>query len=332
MNRASPPLGIFNQMWGARGIADRTVLETAISEMRVAESLGFASVWIGEHHLPPSSGVFHGRVPTAEVFLAHLAARLPRLTVGTGVKLFATDARRAAEEMLMLSLLAPGRVEFGIGQGPTLSGSTESREDKSRRFRRQLSELLFHLSGEMPLSLEPQPDLARKLWVAARDEESIALAAEGGLNFVVGQAEIGLRQAAFVRRYRAAGGQGEARGVRLVFLAESEAEAAAHCADATEIYFGALANKGYHAQAVADGLLPKTAGTPEERRRQVDFLIGRPDEVAEQLNAHIALLGLDRLDLMPQLPGLATEAVQRSLHLIATELKPRLRFPGKHAA
>jgi alkanesulfonate monooxygenase SsuD/methylene tetrahydromethanopterin reductase-like flavin-dependent oxidoreductase (luciferase family) len=332
MSQASPPLGLFNQMWGATARADRAVLETAIGEMTLAESLGFASLWIGEHHLPPSSGAFHGRVPAAEVFLAHLAARLPRIHLGTGVKLFATDARRAAEEMMTLQLLAPDRLEFGIGQGPTLPGSVESREEKSRRFRRQLSELLFFLTGEMSLSLEAQPDLTQRLWVAARDDESIALAAERGLNFVVGQAEIGLRQAAFVRRYRAAGGSGEARGVRLVFLAETHAEAAAQCAEATDIYFGALGNKGYHAQAVADGLLPETAATPEERRRQVDFLIGRPDEVAERLNAHIALLGLDRLDLMPQLPGIETEAVQRSLHLIATELKPLLRFPGRQAA
>lgn len=332
MSATTPPLGLFNQMWGALGLADRAVLETALGEMALAESLGFASLWIGEHHLLPGSGTFHGRVPAAEVFLAHLAARLPRVTIGTGVKLFASDARRAAEEMMTLNLLAPGRVEFGIGQGPTLPGSTESREEKGRRFRRQLAELLGFLTGELPLSLAPQPDLAGKLWVAARDDESIALTAERGLNFVVGQAEIGIAQARFVRRYRAAGGRGEARGVRLVFLAETMAEAAALSTEATELYFGALGNKGYHAQAVAEGLLPAQANTPEEKRRQVDFLVGRPDQVAEQLNEHIALLGLDRLDLMPQLPGLPTEAVQRSLHLIATELKPRLRFPGRQAA
>lgn len=54
--------------------------------------------------------------------------------------------------------------------------------------------------------------------------------------------------------------------------------------------------------------------------------------MADQLNAPIDLLGLDRLDLMPQLPGLTSEAVQRSLRLIAAELKPRLRFPRRLAA
>jgi alkanesulfonate monooxygenase SsuD/methylene tetrahydromethanopterin reductase-like flavin-dependent oxidoreductase (luciferase family) len=331
------PMGLFNQMWGLTAETDGAVLQTAMEEMAIAEFLGFSSVWVGEHHLPPGMGAFHGRVPAAEVFLGHLAGRLGRIGLGTGVKLFATDARRAAEEMMMLHLLAPGRIEFGIGQGPTLPGSTESRPEKAARFRCQMSKLLDHVrgcvaAGEKPLSLAPAPELARCLWVAARDEASIAFAAERGLNFVVGQAENGVAQAHFVQRYRAAGGRGEARGVRLVFVAETHAEAEAECAEATELYFGLLGYKGCHAEAVAEGLLPETADTPAEKRRQVDFLIGTPDEVTEMLNAHIALTGVDRLDVMPQLPGIHTEAVARSLRLIAQEVRPRLRFPARQAA
>lgn len=337
MMNAPRPLGIFNQMWGKSGIPDAAVLETAIAEMMLAEALDFSSVWIGEHHLPAESGAFYGRVPAAEVFLGHLSGRLGRIGLGTGVKLFATDARRAAEEMMMLHLLAPGRVEFGIGQGPTLPDSTETRGEKAVRFRGQLTDLLGYLrgdvpQGEKPLSLKPAPDLIPRIWVAARDEASIEFAAAAGLNFVVGQAENGIAQSRFVQRYKAAGGQGEARGVRLVFVADTRAEAEDACAEATELYFGLLGYKGYHAQAIADGLLPETAETPAEKRRQVDFLTGTPDEVAEMLNAHIALTGIDRLDVMPQLPGIHTKAIARSLRLIATEVRPRLRFPETRAA
>ena len=331
------PLGSFNQMWGRSGVSDATILHTAVEEMVLAESLGFSSIWVGEHHLPPSAGAFYGRVPAAEVFLGHLSGRLGRIGLGTGVKLFATDARRAAEEMMTLNLLAPGRVEFGIGQGPTLPDSTETRAEKSARFRRQMTELLDHLHGrvqpgEKPLSLTPVPDLAKAIWVAARDEASIDFTAEQGLHFVVGQAENGIAQSRLVQRYRAAGGRGEARGVRLVFVTETRAEAEAECAEATELYFGLLGYKGYHADAIKAGLLPETADSPAEKRRQVDFLAGTPDEVAEALNAHIDLLGLDRLDVMPQLPGIRTEAVARSLRLIAQEVRPRLRFPERRQA
>jgi alkanesulfonate monooxygenase SsuD/methylene tetrahydromethanopterin reductase-like flavin-dependent oxidoreductase (luciferase family) len=325
----TPQLGIFNQMWAAAGVTDRAAITEAIETIRHAEAHGFASVWIGEHHLPPGGpGSFHGRVPAAEVFLGHVAALTSRIAVGTGVKILSTNSgRRSAEEMAMLSLLAPGRVEFGLGQGPTLPGDPETRPEKATRYRALLAEIIATLRGARRFSLDPCPEVVETIWVAARDAPTLAFAAEHGLNLVIGQAEIGLRQAEYVRRYRAEGGRGQVRGARLAFVAETMAEAERDCAEATEIYFNAFAYKNYHAQAVADGLLPPTAPTPAERRRQLDFFAGTPEFVAEALNAHIALTGIDRLDIMPQLPGMAPDAVRRSLALFMTEVRPRLRFP-----
>ncbi len=324
-------IGIFNQMWAAAGVPDRAAITEAIETIRHAEAHGFASVWIGEHHLPPGGpGTFHGRVPAAEVFLAHLAAVTRRIAVGTGVKILSTNAaRRSAEEMAMLWLLAPGRVEFGLGQGPTLPGASETRAEKATRYRALLAEIIATLRGDRPFSLAPCPEVIGQIWVAARDAPTLAFAAGQGLNLVIGQAEIGLRQAEYVRRYRAEGGRGQVRGARLAFVAETMAEAEADCAEATEFYFNNFAYKNYHAQAVADGLLPPTAPTPAERRRQLDFFAGTPEFVTEALNAHIEMTGIDRLDIMPQLPGMAPEAVRRSLALFAAEVRPRLRFPKR---
>lgn len=324
------PIGIFNQMWAEAGVSDTEAIASAIAIIRAAEGHGFASVWIGEHHvLPGGPGSFHGRVPATEVFLGYLAAMTTRIAVGTGVKVLSTNSgRRSAEEMAMLHLLAPGRVEFGLGQGTTLPGATESRAEKAARFRALLAEIMATLKGERPFSLAPCLEVLDKIWVAARDEPTIAFAAGHGLHFVVGQAEIGVRQAEFVRRYRAEGGRGEVRGARIVFVAETRAEAEAACAEATETYFKALGYKGYHAQAVADGLLPPTAPTAAERRRQLDFFAGTPDDVAAALNEHIAMTGIDRLDIMPHLPGMAVPDICRSLALFAAEVRPRLRLPA----
>jgi alkanesulfonate monooxygenase SsuD/methylene tetrahydromethanopterin reductase-like flavin-dependent oxidoreductase (luciferase family) len=323
-------IGIFNQMWALAGVPDREAITSALADIRHAEAHGFASVWIGEHHVVPGlPGTFHGRVPATEVFLAYVAGQTSTIAVGTGVKVLATNsARRSAEEMAMLHLLAPGRVEFGLGQGTMLPGATESRIDKASRYRALLAEIIATLRGELPFSLAPCPEVIANIWVAARDEPTLAFAAEHGLNFVIGQAEIGVRQAEHVRRYRAAGGRGSVRGARIAFVAETRAEAERDCAEATEIYFRALGYKTYHAQAVADGLLPPTAPTPAERRRQVDFYAGTPEDVAASLNAHIALTGIDRLDIMPQLPGMQPAAVRRSLALFDAEVRPRLRFPA----
>lgn len=334
-----PPIGVFNQMWASTGLSDREAIETALGEIRHAEAEDFASVWIGEHHLPPGGeGAFHGRVPATEIFLSYVAAMTTRIAVGTGIKILATNsARRSVEEMCMLHLLAPGRVEFGLGMGPTPPGSPESREEKAHRFRALLTEILELLAlgraadGSV-MSLAPCPELIEKIWIAARDPPTLAFAAKRGLNLVVGQAELSIRQAEYIRRFRAEGGRGEARGVRLAFVAETRAEAEAETAIATEIYFSMLGNKLYHAQAVADGLLPPTAPTPAERRRQLDFLVGTPDDVVALLNAHVEETGIERLDLMPQLPGMASEAVRRSLTLIHAEVRPRLRAPARVAA
>ena len=103
------------------------------------------------------------------------------------------------------------------------------------------------------------------------------------------------------------------------------AEAEAGCAVATEIYFAALGNKGYHAEAIAEGRLPPNAATPAERRRQLDFLAGDPDDVAASLDAYVDETGVDRLDVMAHAPGLSDEAVRRSLSLIQSDVRPRLR-------
>src|SRR5580700_7963493 len=223
--------------------------------------------------------------------------------------------------MATLNLLAAGRVEFGLGMCPPAPDSTERREEKGGRYRELLTAILEYLErGHGPdgavLSLSPCPELTEKIWVAARDEPTLAFAAQRRLHLVVGQAEPARQQAQYVRRYRAEGGRGQARGARLAFVAETRAKAEANGATATEIYFAALGNKGYHAQAVAEGRFPPTAPTPAERRRQLDFLIGDPDDVAELLNAYVEETGVDRLDLMVQIPGLEPDAVRRSLSLI----------------
>ena len=74
------PLGIMNQMWAATAISDEEAIATALEEIRVADALGFDSVWIGEHHGSRPDAPFHGRIPAPEIMLAHLGRGvLPRL-------------------------------------------------------------------------------------------------------------------------------------------------------------------------------------------------------------------------------------------------------------
>ena len=190
----------------------------------------------GEHHHARPETPFYGRVPASELFLAYAAAQTSRITLGTGVRILSTTpSLRTAEEMSLLTLLSGGRTEFGIGLGSGQHG-LKTGEEKAALFRQLLAELLAILRndpalGLPPLSPAPPPELATRLWAAARDNATIDFLAETGVNLVVGQAEVPQSQAQFVSRYRSCGGRGRTRGVRLVFVAETHAAALGkkHC-------------------------------------------------------------------------------------------------------
>lgn len=335
---ALPPLGIMNQMWAATGISDAEAIRTSLEEIALADELGFSSIWIGEHHGNRPDMPFHGRVPAPELMMAYIAASTRRINVGSGIRILSSATpERTVEEMSLLHLLARGRVEYGLGLGSHQPGQTESREEKAARFQAILDDILALLAGrplvgDVALSPTPSPDIAGKIWAAARDAPTLRFLAARGVNLVVGQAELPETQAGYIAQYRAAGGVGVTRGVRLVFVAPTHAEAIADSEAAAQIYFSQMAGKGYHKEAVEAGLLPAHVGSPEEMRRQVNFIVGTPDKVADELNRYVATTAVDRLDVMVQIPGLRTDHIRRSMRLIQEEIRPRLRLGPTPAA
>ena len=326
-----PKFGLMDQGWAAQETTDAETVAASLATIRLADELGFDSAWIGEHHHVRADAAFYGRVPASEVFLAYAAAQTTRIRLGTGVRILSTtSALRTAEEMSLLSLLSGGRAEFGIGLGSG-QNATKSREEKAADFRRLLDELLAVLRNDPvlpipPLSPVPPPDLPQRLWAAARDEPTIAYLAEAGVNIVVGQAEIGQAQANYIRQYRAAGGTGRARGVRLVFVAETHEEAIARSSAAADLYYSMMGKGGYRQEAIEKGYLPAEVKTREDQLQHISFLVGSPQEVAAGLNDYIETTGVDQLDFMAQIPRLAAADVHRSIRLLQAEVTPRLVF------
>lgn len=222
-----------------------------------------------------------------------------------------------------------GRVEFGVGLGANQLHIKGTREEKAERFRTRLAAVLAILGGGpmtsgAALSPKPAPDLASRIWASARDTPTIRFLAERNVNLVVGQVELPEVQARYVAEYRAAGGAGLTRGVRLAFVAPTHEEAISASEEALRLYAALMGGGGYVREAIEAGLVPATADSPEELRRQVNFIVGTPDEVVAELKRYIAVTGVDRLDVMAQIPGLATKDVRRSMALIQSEVRPRL--------
>lgn len=325
-------VGLLHQMWELQDADEAAFYRRAVEEAHLADRLGFQSLWIGEHHYRQDRA-FYGRVPSPELLIAHLLAHTEHIHFGTGVKVVPlTDPERTAEQMSMLFLLSGGRVEFGLGQGTGYAPVTiADPAAKSTRFRNDLSRLLELLqfgpctSDGHVISPAPAPELVNRLWVASRDEAAVRLAAEHDLGFVVGQAEHPALQAGYVANYRNAGGRGQVRGVRVVHVAETEALAKQQVRECAELYWSTMRHGPYHRLAVEQGLLHD--GDPASFDDLLDaslFIVGDPVHVRDRLDEYRATTGVDRVDVMLQLPLLATAAVADSMGLFMAHVAPQL--------
>ncbi len=230
--------------------------------------------------------------------------------------------------MSLLDILTGGRAHYGLGMAVrTVEGPTH---DRGPKFREQLSEVVAYLRGDVSdgrpaLSPAPERDLTGLLWVAAREPASVEYAARLGLNFVVGQAEQGKQQRSYVDTYRNAGGSGEVRGARMVYVGDTDEDALAGVETPATTWFATSRKGAYYRQAVEDGRF--ATEEPADLRdllSRIEYIVGAPETVAAGLRRYMSEANVDRLDIMLHTPGMPQDALQRSMRLFAQEVAPLL--------
>src|SRR6185503_15457360 len=109
-------LGVFTRLLDQADPAERYRL--AIAQIMHAESCGFDSAWVAQHHFHEDEG----GLPAPFVFLAQIAAQTARIRLGTGIVTLPLELPiRVAEDAAVLDLMCGGRLEVGVGPGGNLS-------------------------------------------------------------------------------------------------------------------------------------------------------------------------------------------------------------------
>lgn len=323
-------VGLMHQLWAMTSTTDAEFYRDTISEIALADQLGFDSVWLAEHHLV-RSGAFYARLPDPEILIARLIPETERIRLGTGIKILATDsALRTAERMRLLALLAGFRVVFGVGLGNPKELDFLDLPDGRRRslFRERLVELVGYLgsSGEVNgRALSPLVDLEIPcfLYAGARDPESLAVAAHLGVSFVTGESDTVLAQGDQVATYRGAGGRGRCRGARLIAVAETTCDAWRIAEPAIRSLYRARRQHGEPVGELTGDL--SVDESLEQMAGDVHYVVGDPGAVAESLSSYLSGTGCDELNVMVHGPGIDHDAVCRMLELVAQEVLPRLQ-------
>lgn len=261
-----------------------------------AEAWGYHRFWIAEHHNTEQLAS-----PSPELAIAWILGQTRRIRVGSGgVMLQHYSPYKVAENFNMLSSLAPGRVDLGVGKAPGgLPLSTRALQQglnpqQKGSFADQLAQLdnwlsLTETDGEESVRATPIPPRRADGFLLGASLESAQLAAQLDWNFVFAAHLNGdkhlLREV--LTRWRELSRRDAIIAVQAVVADDSAT--AADLANAVEVWGVELENGqrvtvGSEAQAAA---FARQAGSRPTRiaRRESAVLFGTPEQVKAQLDA-----------------------------------------------
>lgn len=189
---ADYPVSVLDLSLVDAGSSGPQALRNTIEVAQTAERLGYARIWLAEHHNTAAIAS-----PAPEIMLAVLARETSAIRIGSGgIMLPNHSPLKVAENFRVLEALAPNRVDLGIGRAPGTDGVTAIALRRSREalgaddFPEQLAELRAYNSEEgafnnplarvkaSPTDVELPP-----IWILGSSDYGARLAAALGLPF-----------------------------------------------------------------------------------------------------------------------------------------------------
>jgi len=136
-------------------VAEQDAYRHTLEQARLADQLGFDSVWAVEHHFLEE----YSHCSAPEVLLAAIAAQTSRIRVGHGAVVCVPEMNhpiRVAERAAVLDIISGGRVELGTARSSTWTelGGFQADPDATKKVWDEYVRVLPRLWGDDPVSHE----------------------------------------------------------------------------------------------------------------------------------------------------------------------------------
>lgn len=307
-------LSVLDQSPIAEGRSAADAIVDTLDLARHADALGYHRYWIAEHHASPALA---GAAP--EALIGPIALATTHIRVGSGgIMLPHYSPFKVAETFCLLSALAPGRIDLGLGRAPGSDGRTmlAMQRDRSKRmphddFPNNLAELLAYFDGTLPedhafaplMDTLPSGGGTPEPWLLGSSMDSALWAAEAGLPYCFADF-INPDGAAMTAAYRARF-KPSARLAEPHVMVASWAIAADSADHAKRLgkpaaMLGALLQRNVHIPVptieTAEEWLADNPAALSTRRRRV--VVGTASDVHTEIDAVAAEYGADEMMLV----------------------------------
>jgi alkanesulfonate monooxygenase SsuD/methylene tetrahydromethanopterin reductase-like flavin-dependent oxidoreductase (luciferase family) len=339
-------------------VPDESIYDGELHLGRLAEPLGFDSLWTVEHHFTP-----YTMVTNPLQFLAYFAGCTEEIGFGTMVVVSPWhDPIRVAEGIIGLELMLQGRpLTIGLGRGAgrrEFGGLRVSMDESREMFAEQLDVLRLALTQEwfsyhgrhydIPrTSLRPRPradsTVLDRLHCAWGSPSTIPIAASAGLRpLFIPQKDWASYAGELAEYDRIRSDQGFDPAaptiVVWVYCADTEEEARegahrylpeyveslVHHYELTGRHFSATKDYDYYARLSS---YLRSAGADEMTQMYLDNHVwGTPEQCHERLMRIVDVLGPDQFICAFRYGAMPEDVAERSMRLFAAEVLPALQM------
>ena len=302
-----------------------------IDQIELADDQGYNSFFVAEHHFTD-----YGAFPNPAVALAAAAARTSRIKLGAAVVVLPfRDPILVAEDYAMLDQISNGRLVMGVGSGYLahefdgfgVAGKTkrESFDESLDIIRKLWTGETISYDGEFTkidntaVNITPVKESGPAIYVAALRTESIYYVGKNGDDMMIVPYamvdeldEIAPAIEAYNKGYSESGksGEGEVIAAFHTYISDTDDQAREEASEAFDLY---VETRDYaKSQVYAEIVQSKVC------------IFGSVDTAVDRL-AHMHDLGLRHVSMLMNFGGLDPELVRKSMHLMATEVAPRLK-------